>query len=206
MILKENFRGITFPQGSTQKAKELVLSATVLRMPLKLLETKGRVTEHKWRNRDMPIQLCSNWHCTSVDGGQGLSHLLQSTLLSFPKNMARKGGSLVQWESTFTQLEIISSSVSPPKIPILHPKQSLFRHLSKVIFLGHIHRPIKHHTFIFSQTNRKWWRRHQLFNGYRNCVFYTLEIWFSWATIVQHLVSLTLLTLLSVTDFCFPGS
>lgn len=46
MIFKENFRGITFPQGSTQKVKELVLPAAVLRMPLKFLETKGEVTEH----------------------------------------------------------------------------------------------------------------------------------------------------------------
>lgn len=38
-----NFRGITFPQGSTQKVKELVLPAAVLRMLLKFLETQGRI-------------------------------------------------------------------------------------------------------------------------------------------------------------------
>lgn len=116
-------------------------------------------------------------------------------------------GSFAQWESTFTQFEIVSSRVSPPNIPNIQPKERHYsKHSSKGIFLGHNHRHVKHHTFIFPVTSWKWWCRHQLLNGYRNCVFYTLEIWFSWATVVQHLVSLTLLTLLSVTDFCFPGS
>lgn len=38
-----NFKGITFPQGSTQKVKELGLPAAVLRMLLNFLETQGRV-------------------------------------------------------------------------------------------------------------------------------------------------------------------
>lgn len=170
--------------------------------------------KHKWQNQQSTnegmgtyayaaVQLLTEDQC----GCQCLSHLLQNVLSWASLTVwLKKRGVLHNEKYFYIAWKNFVKSYTSKYNYHTSKTESLFKHSSKVIFLEHIHRPIDHHTFIFSENNWKWWCRHQLFNGYSNCIFHSLEIWFSWATVGQHLVSLTLLSLLSVADFCFPGS
>lgn len=150
----------------------------------------------------MPMQLWRYWQSTGVEASISATDSRKFSPELLQSCGSKKGGVLhheyhlyMAWNNFLKSYTYCTSKT-----------ESLFKHSSKVIFLDHLHRHIDDHTFIFSETSQKWWGRHQLFNGYSNCIFHPLEICFSWATISQHLVSLTLLSFLSVTDFSFPGS